>query len=83
MNQPIPRITRSTVSVETIEHKFTGAQIIAALRQAGLIDPLAANVRSCQERAIFQVPGGGDWSSATLDLDDYPVTVTVRTETRS
>ncbi len=56
--------TKTSYSIE-----LSGADIINLLNEAGVAAPKNAVVE-------FDVPGGGDWSNMSVDIDqDNPVTV--------
>lgn len=60
-----------TNSVST--YLFSGDDIIAALRKAKELPDVSADERV---EVTFQIPGGGDWSNATIDVDmAHPITV--------
>jgi len=63
--------TTRVVTTERHELRLSGEGIRGLLIHMGLIIPERAEVR-----IYFEVPGGGDWSNTTIDIDDKrPVTV--------
>ncbi len=79
----------SSISTRTVEtYEFTQQEVIGALRTVGLL-PAALPQTNLTERmaeteqAYVRVPGGGDWSSTDLSLDDRPLVVKITTETHS
>jgi hypothetical protein len=71
------KVTTSKVTITTTEttYEFTREDVIRALASTGWL-PLseASSVEHCHVR----VPGGGDWSSTDLDLEDRPLIVVVK-----
>ncbi|OXE37512.1 MAG: hypothetical protein CGW95_00950 [Phenylobacterium zucineum] len=64
----VKRLIRKT-KVESCELRLGEDEILALLRTSGIDVPPTAKV-------TFYVPGGGDYSNETLDVDrDNPVTV--------
>ena len=62
-----------TTSKTTSVYHLTGADIISMLKETGRI-PEDADITKVE----FRVPGGGDYSNMTLDIDeDAPIVVTV------
>jgi hypothetical protein len=58
-----------TATVETRRHaEIDRHKLIALLRQAGRNAPDNAGI-------FVQVPGGGDWTNSTLDIDDAPIQI--------
>lgn len=74
---------RSSVSTTVDTYEITGAEIVAALRETGRLPAQNATATSERAEAWVRVPGGGDWSSTTLDLADHLVAVRITTETRA
>lgn len=68
-------IQRSTV-VETTRRfdvRINGDQLRELLKSAGVLVPPGAEI-------TFTVPGGGDWSNMSIDIDDeHPITVSWKT----
>lgn len=62
----------SVVTTEKCELQLNSEDICRLLRLAGIVIPVNAS-DVCID---FRVPGGGDWSNATIDIDsDHPVRV--------
>ncbi len=62
-------VSTTKISVYTLD----GTDIIALVKNAGVIIPEGARVD-----VTFRIPGGGDWSNTTLDIDsDNPIHVKV------
>lgn len=74
MNPLTPTVrTRSTTITEQV-YNLTGADIVGLLIERG---DLLESQRGAE--VTFTVPGGGDWSNSTIDVDaDNPVVVTIR-----
>jgi len=68
--------TFNITTKKTIEHEcvFNRFKFIKLLREAGF-----KNVPD-DAKITITVPGGGDYSNMTLDIDDMPVTVKYTTE---
>jgi hypothetical protein len=58
-----------TTTVQTKHHaELDRHKLLALLRAAGHDVPDNAGI-------FVQVPGGGDWSNTTLDIDDAPIQI--------
>jgi hypothetical protein len=70
-------MTSSTVTRKTtVTTKQLNAKDIVELYCASKgIDP---NTVAC--KAVFVVPGGGDWSNQTIDLNEHPIRLTIISE---
>jgi hypothetical protein len=75
-------IKRSTVSREEATYEFSVAQVLYALRIAGMLPEATLPARD-SAHAWVDVPTGGDYSGIALDLEDHPLNVRVVTETRT
>lgn len=65
----MPAIETKKMRTEQTKMRFNGQEIIAALRAHGFRVPHTA-------RVSVRVPGGGDYSNMTLDIDqNTPVVV--------
>lgn len=64
--------TRTTTITEQV-YTLTGADIVDLLIESGILTEAQR-----KSEVTFRVPGGGDWSNITLDVDaDNPVVITV------
>jgi hypothetical protein len=58
----MPAIETKKLRTEETKIRFTGQEIITALRASGYKVPFTA-------RVFVRVPGGGDYSNMSLDID--------------
>lgn len=72
-----PNVTK-TITTRTVNQvKIGRAELLCALAHAGYTDIPA------DARVEFDVPGGGDWSNTSIDIDDQNPLVITWEETSS
>lgn len=79
---PIPATRSRTITEKTLVYNLTGADLIDLLIERGML----TEAQRSNAQITFEVPGGGNWSNQTIDIDaENPITITVvdRKETTS
>ena len=62
MSKPAIQMQATIITDQKYKVEITGEMIIAMLRETGMTIPDSATVS-------FTVPGGGDWSNMSIDVD--------------
>ena len=73
MTSLTPTVRVRTTTITERVYDLTGADIIDLLIEAGVLTEAQRG-----SDVTFRVPGGGDWSNSTIDVDAAtPVTITI------
>lgn len=64
--------TTKTTTLTTYNLTLTGEEIVKLICDANGIPADKAKYT-----ATFEVPGGGNWSNCALNLDEFPVTISI------
>jgi len=74
----MPNLSRTTRTETRIKLKMTGKELLELLRRDGQAIPKSG------VDVTVRVPGGGDWSNTSLDIDDdTPIEITFTEITES
>ena len=74
----MPNLSRTTRTETRVKLKMTGKELLELLRRDGQAIP-----KSGVDVSV-RVPGGGDWSNTSLDIDDdTPIEITFTEITES